>query len=107
MDEKPILPNDIISISIIEEIIYWLQRRGNKNIENYKVLSYNDDFKKKISPSKSWFFKIFYNKLLVLSISLKSGIKLNSYKIKESNKALKILKLTYSNECGNVTDYFN
>ena len=42
MIEKPILPHDIMSISVIEELINWLQTRGNKDIDNYKVVSLND-----------------------------------------------------------------
>lgn len=113
LDEKPILPNDVISISIIEEIIYWLQKRNNKNIDSYIVKSF-DDYGKQILPDKAWKFKLFNKSgIELLVISLKSGIKNNILVKNESNLAFKMLKNTYKVENGeilnitNIDNYFN
>ena len=116
MIEKPILPHDIMSISVIEELINWLQSRGNKDIDNYRVVSLNEQ-DEVVPPSEAWFFQLLYKNsesdYIVLSINLKSGIKSNSYFQEESYLALKALKAAYKSEKGDmasaaiIQNYFN
>ena len=105
MLEKPILPHDVMSISIVEELINWLQIRGNKDIDKYKVISLNES-QEIIPASNAWFFQLFYcdnhNDYNVLSISLKCGIKLNSFLQEESQSAFRALKLAYKLEKGDI-----
>lgn len=116
MIEKPVLPHDIMSISVVEELINWLQTRGNKDIDNYKVVSLND-LDEAIPPTNAWFFQLLYKNskdtYIVLSINLKYGIKSNSFFQKESHLALKALKAAYKAEKGDIAsaaiiqNYFN
>ena len=116
MIEKPVLPHDIMSISVIEELINWLQTRGNKDIDNYKVISLNE-LNEIVPPSDAWFFQLLYKNSKdtynVLSINLKYGIKPNSFFQEESHLALRALKAAYKVEKGDIAstaiiqNYFN